>query len=71
MIVRDKSSHAQPNANQPDNDDRIFGASVPNPKFAVSAATTGVNFGFEMALENYDSSVVFGSEVLLKVARQK
>jgi hypothetical protein len=33
-------------------------ASVPNPKFAVSAATTGANFGFEGTLENYDSSVI-------------
>src|ERR1700726_2689969 len=33
-------------------------ASVPNPKFAISAATTGANFGFERTLEKYDSSVV-------------
>jgi hypothetical protein len=33
-------------------------ASVPNPKFAISAATTGANFGFESTLENDNSSVV-------------
>ena len=27
--------------------------SVPNPKFAIAAATAGANFGFERALENY------------------
>ena len=33
-------------------------ASVPNPKFAISAATTEANFGFERTLEIYDFSVV-------------
>jgi hypothetical protein len=32
-------------------------ASVPNPKFALSAAATDTNFGFERTLEDYDSSV--------------
>jgi len=47
-------------------------SNVPNPKFAISVATKGrASFGFERTLENYDSSVGFGSEVLLKVSRQK
>jgi hypothetical protein len=34
------------------------GSSVPNPKFAISAASTGANFGSKRTLEIYDSSVV-------------
>jgi hypothetical protein len=30
---------------------------VQNPKFAIPAAITGANFGFEKTLEIYDSSV--------------
>ncbi len=33
-------------------------AAAPNPKFAISAATMGANFGFEKTLEDYDSSVI-------------
>ena len=36
---------------------RFSSPSVPNPKFAISAAVTGANFGFERTLEIYDSSV--------------
>ena len=46
-------------------------ASVPNPGFAISAATTDANFGFERTLANYDSRAVLVSEALLKVSRQR
>ena len=45
------------------------GSRVPNPTFAVCAATIGANFGFERTLENYDSSVDLDQK-FLKVSRQ-
>jgi hypothetical protein len=43
---------------------------IPNPKFAISAANTGANFGFNRTPEIYDSRVGFGSEALLNGSQQ-
>src|SRR6185437_1562123 len=48
------------------------GSNVPNPKFAISAVISPERTSdSKRTLEDYDSSVDFGSEVLLKVSRQQ